>query len=155
MSHEDSFNDICGQLRTEHKDIWMDGLDPTRLPIVAVMFDRFQRRQLYDESGEWTAELEELNAPVLSKAPSAEEHLPDAQIQLYCNTHEDDVGTAYHYEWISTEAEESGMEDDNDETNDPDEDYVDDEDENPAAPWLMSDTDDDDNKANAAPAMPS
>ena len=161
LSHEDSLDAICGQLRTEHKDIWMDGLDPTRLPIVVVMFDRFQRRQLYDESGAWAAELEELNAPVLSKAPSAEEHLRDAQIQLYCNTHEDDVGTPYHYEWIATEAgiskggeEESGMEDDNDETNDPDEDYVDDEDENPAAPWLMPDTDDDDNKANAAPAMP-
>ena len=167
LSHEESFDAICGQLRTEHKDIWMDGLDPTRLPIVVVVVDRLQRRQLYDESGAWTAEQEELNKPVLSKAPSAEEHLPGAQIHLYCNTHEDDVGTPYHYEWISTKAgiskegeEESGMEDD--ETNDPipfhtptsDEDYIDDEDDNPAAPRLMSDTDDNDSRANAAPSMP-
>ena len=169
LSHEESFDAICGQLRTEHKDIWMDGLDPTRLPIVVVVVDRLQRRQLYDESGAWTEEQEDLNKPVLSKAPSAEEHLPEAQIQLYCNTHEDDLGTPYHYEWISTEAgvskegeEESGMEDDNNETNDPspfhtstsDEDNVDDEDDNPAAPRLMSDTDDNDSKANAAPSMP-
>lgn len=120
LSHEDSFGAICNQLRGEHPNIWLDDVDVTRLSIVAVVFDRFQRRQLYDESGAWSAELEDVNAPVVSTPLNASGELTEVCIQLYCNTLADDHGTPYHYEWISVEAdrseeeEESGVDDDED-----------------------------------------
>ena len=104
LSHEDSFGAICNQLRGEHPNIWLDDVDVTRLSIVAVVFDRFQRRQLYDESGTWSAELEVVNEPVVSTPLNASGELTEVCIQLYCNTLADDHGTPYHYEWISVEA---------------------------------------------------
>ena len=157
LSHEDSFDAICNQLRSEHPDIWFHGIDATRLPIIAVIYDRFHRRQLYDNSGAWAGEMEEVNAPVVSMPMSASENLPEVHIQLYCNTHDDTYGTPYHYEWISfkeevsEEEEESGMDDDDDDENNPaplplltsDEDNSNDGD-NPAAPLPVSGVDNDD-----------
>ena len=111
LSHEDSFDAICNQLRGEHPNIWLDDVDVTRLSIVAVVFDRFQRRQLYDESGTWSAELEDVNEPVVSTPLNATGELTEVCIQLYCNTLADDHGTPYHYEWISVEAGRSEEED--------------------------------------------
>ena len=165
LSHEESFDAICNQLRSKHLDIWVDGVDADRLPIVATIFDRFHRRQLYDDSGAWAGELEEMNAQVVSMPLSASDNAPEAHIQLYCNTHDDAYGTPYHYEWISFEAsgseeeEESGMEEDDDEDNPAppllptsDDDTGDDED-NPAPPVPMSGVDDDD-EATPAPPLP-
>ena len=148
LSHEDSFDAICNQLRSEHPDIWSDDIDETRLPIVAYVFDRFHRRQLYDDSGAWTGELEEMNAPVVSLPLSASNKLPEVNVHLYCNTLDDAHGTPYHYEWISfgsdgsEEEEESGVEEDDDENN-------------PAPlPLLTSDTEDDDDDNRQAPPVP-
>ena len=157
LSHEDSFDAICNQLRNEHPNIWCDHIDVTRLSIAAVVFDRFQRQQLYDDSGAWAAEMEELNAPVVSRPLNASGELDEVWIQLYCNTHEDEHGTPYHYEWVSSEAdrkegeEESSVEDDED-----------DDINNPAPPPILTSDDEDgrpplltsDNKDNTAPPLP-
>ena len=157
LSHEASFDAICQQLRNEHPEIWFDHIDVTRLSIVAVVFDRFHRQQLYDNSGAWTDEMEELNAPVVSKPMNASGQLDEVWIQLYCNTHDDDYGTPYHYEWISDEADrkeeegESSVEDDED-----------DENNNPAPPPILTSDDEDSllplltsgNDDNTAPPLP-
>ena len=157
LSHEDSFDAICNQLRNEHPNIWCDHIDVTRLSIAAVVFDRFHRQQLYDDSGAWTAEMEELNAPVVSRPLNASGELDEVWIQLYCNTQDDEHGTPYHYEWISSEAdrkeeeEESSVEDDED-----------DDINNPAPPPILTSDDEDgrpplltsDNEDNTAPPLP-
>ena len=157
LSHEDSFDAICNQLRNEHSNIWSDGIDVKRLSITAVVFDRFHRQPLYDSSGAWTGELQEMNAPIVSKPPNASGELDEMLIQLYCNTHDDDYGTPYHYEWISVEADrkeeegESSVEDDED-----------DENNNPAPPPILTSDDEDSllplltsgNDDNTAPPLP-
>ena len=165
LSHEDSFDAICQQLRSEHPNIWLDGVDAIRLPIIALIYDRFQRQQLYDSSGAGDGEMDEV-APVVSMPLSASDYLPEVHIQLYCNTHDDAYGTPYHYEWISLaeeaneEEEQSGEDDDDDGENNPaplplltsDEDGSDDQD-NPAPPVPMSAADNDDEN-NVAPPVP-
>ena len=73
-----------------------------RLNLSAIVYDRFQRRLLQDEDGTLT-ELPDLHPTIISKAPTAEDESTEI-IRLYCNTHEDEHGTPYHYEWISGRA---------------------------------------------------
>ena len=167
LSHDESFDDICTRLRIDHPDIWFENIDPHRLPIIAVVFDRSQRRQVYDARGEWAGEIpDDLTEPVVSEPLVESDKLPEVYIRLYCNTHDDAHCTPYHYEWIScrdegnSEDEKSNVDDDDDVDSNPDhlplatsdengddsEDEDDDED-NPAPPsqrMSMSDTDDDD-----------
>ena len=151
LSHEESFDAICNQLRNEHSNIWSDDIDVTRLSIAAVVFDRFQRQQLYDSSGAWTAEMEELDVPVVSKPLNASGELDEVLIQLYCNTHDDEHGTPYHYEWISfnkadreeDEVESSAEDDEDDDCNNPGPPpiFMSDDEDHPL-PLLASDTED-------------
>ena len=139
LSHEDSFDAICNQLRNEHSNIWSDDIDVTRLSIAAVVFDRFQRQQLYDSSGAWTAEMEELDVPVVSKPLNASGELDEVLIQLYCNTHDDEHGTPYHYEWISfNKADREEDEVESSAEDDGDDDYS-----NPAPPPIFTSDDED------------
>ena len=178
LSHEESFDDICTRLRVDHPDIWFDGIDPHRLPIIAVVFDRSQRQQIYDTSDELAGEVpDDLNEPVESKALITSDNLPEVCIRLYCNTHDDAHCTPYHYEWIScrdkgdSEDEKSNVDDDDDvesnpdplplatsDENDDDNEDEDDDVDNPAPPSQrtpMSDTDDDDNdEGDTAPCLP-
>ena len=91
-----------------------------RLCIVAVVFDRFHRLQIYDAGGAFDGEMKEVNDSVVSTPLSASGELDEICIQLYCNTLNDQHGTPYHYEWISVEAnrneegEGSSAEDDED-----------------------------------------
>ena len=139
LSHEDSFDAICNQLRSEHSNIWSADIDVNRLSIAAVVFDRFQRQQLYDSSGAWTAELEEVNAPVVSKPPNASGEFDEVLIQLYCNTHGDEHATPYHYEWISFKADRQEDEVESSAEDDGDDDYS-----NPAPPPILTSDDEDD-----------
>lgn len=68
-----------------------------------VVFDRFQRGQLFDSHGAWEGELADINDPVIS-APQSRP-TDEVLIQLYCNTLDDGHGTPYHYEWISSRPE--------------------------------------------------
>ena len=139
LSHEESFDAICNQLRNEHPNIWCDHIDVTRLSIAAVVFDRFQRQQLYDSSGAWTAEMEELDVPVVSKPLNASGELDEVLIQLYCNTHDDEHGTPYHYEWISfNKADREEDEVESSAEDDEDDDYS-----NPAPPPIFTSDDED------------
>ena len=157
LSHEDSFDAICNQLRNEHPNIWCDHIDVTRLSITAVVFDRFQRQQLYDDSGAWAAEMEELNAPVVSRPLNAAGELDEVWIQLYCNTHDDEHGTPYHYEWISSEADRKEEEEESSVEGDEDDDI-----NNPAPPPILTSDDEDgplplltsDDEDNTAPPLP-
>ena len=99
--------------------------------------------------------MEELNAPVVSRPLNAAGELDEVWIQLYCNTHDDEHGTPYHYEWISSEAdrkeeeEESSVEDDED-----------DDINNPAPPPILTSDEKDgplplpDNEDNTALPLP-
>ena len=175
MSHEESFDDICTRLRIDHPDIWFEDIDPHRLPIMAVVFDKSQRRQVYDTRDEWAGEIpDDLTEPVVSKPLIESDNLPEVYIRLYCNTHDDAHCTPYHYEWIScrdkgdSEDEKSNVDDDDDvesnpdplplatsDENDDDNEDEDDDEDNPAPPSQrtpMSDTDDDDDdERNTAP----
>ena len=177
LSHEGSFHDICTRLRIDHPDIWFEDIDPHRLPIMAVVFDKSQRRQVYDTRGEWAGEIpDDLTEPVASKPLIESDHLPEVYIRLYCNTHDDAHCTPYHYEWIScqeernSEDEKSSVDGDDDVKSNPDpfapamsdendddnEDENDDED-NPAPPVQrlpVSDSNDDDDEENDTVPLP-
>ena len=99
LAHEDHFHAICEQLRSGHPGVWRAGVDAAGLSIVAVVSDRFQRSQMFDNHGALEEELEDINEPIISAPQSV---TADAFIQLYCNTCEDGHGTPYHYEWISS-----------------------------------------------------
>jgi len=157
LSHEDSFDAICNQLRNEHSNIWYDDIDVTRLSIAAVVFDRFQQQQLYDSNGEWAAEMEDVNAPVVSRPLNASGEVDEVWIQLYCNTHDDEHGTPYHYEWISSEADRKEEEEESSVDDDEDGDI-----NNPAPPPMLTSDEEDcplplltpDNKDHTAPPLP-
>ena len=103
LSHEEHFSAICDHLRKEHADAWLTGVDFAQLSISVVVFDRFQRGQLFDSHGAWEGELADINDPVIS-APQSRP-TDEVLIQLYCNTLDDGHGTPYHYEWISSRPE--------------------------------------------------
>ena len=92
LPHEDHFKAIGDQLCD---------VDCSKLSIAAVVFDRFHRRQLFNDVGELLGELPEAHPPVFSPAPQAEQG-QEVLIQLYCNTADDSHGTPYHYEWLSS-----------------------------------------------------
>ena len=51
LSHEDHWAPICSYLRGRLQGFWSEFVDPQRLTISAVVYDRFHRMQLRDSSG--------------------------------------------------------------------------------------------------------
>ena len=113
LSHEDHFKAIGDQLRDVHSEVWLPHVDCSKLSIAAVVFDRFHRRQLFNDVGEFSGELPETHPPVFSPAPQAEQG-HEVLIQLYCNTADDGHGTPYHYEWLTARPQCDTDDDDSD-----------------------------------------
>ena len=90
---------------------------------------------------------------------NASGELDEVWIQLYCNTHDDDYGTPYHYEWISVEADRKEEEEEGESSVEDDED---DDNNNPAPPPILTSDDEDGllplltsgNDDNTAPPLP-
>ena len=101
LAHEDHFAPICDYLRSlSSEELWEPTVDPAQLNLTAVVFDRFHRHQLVDINGGVT-ELPEAH-PVNSQSAADVGSSETAVLQLYCNTLDDEHGTPWHYEWITT-----------------------------------------------------
>ena len=99
LSHETHLHAVCQGLRAFGIDLWCPGVEPSRIGITVVAFDRSHRRTVQDVNG-CAFELPEMHEPVRSAPPGHSNGVDDVVLQLYCNTHDDEHATPYHYEWI-------------------------------------------------------